>query len=90
MRITCGLDLIKQGGCGLLRHSLGFSHLKNIRKIKSLHCHSNIQFVSRMQGLLMIRLRRGKLGKPRAKSQPLETNGNYVTQKESLISRLHS
>ena len=38
----------------------------------------------------MIILRRGKLGKPRAKSQPLETNGNYVTQKESLISRLHS
>ena len=43
-----------------------------------------------MQCLLMISLRRGKLGKPRAKSQPLETNGNYVTQKESLISGLHS
>ena len=27
----------------------------------------------------MISLRRGKLGKPWAKSQPLETNENYVT-----------
>ena len=26
MRITCGLDLMKRKGCGLLRRSLGFSH----------------------------------------------------------------
>ena len=32
----------------------------------------------------MISLRRGKLGKPRAKSQPLETNGNYVTPEEKF------
>ena len=32
----------------------------------------------------MISLRRGKLGKPRDKSQPLETNRNYVTPEEKF------
>ena len=56
-----------------------FSRFKNIRKVKylTLTLVDSICFKNAM--LVDDKFKKGKLGKPRAKSQPLETSGNYIT-----------